>query len=309
MYWNFSLRISTLDKLNLVSPFISFACPKETKQRKGQPVQSFLAQTSAHPAGQAHHRARTCLLMTYKRRLYFKPMKICITLCCLFFLLTQVAQAQYDTQIKGITQELSKKIGETGKKRIAVADFTDAEGSVTKLGQFLSEEFNTTLPEVGQGFEVIDRSRVNILLRENKISTGGLTDPSNALKLGKLAGIEALIYGTITPFGESVRVNIKILDLQRGVILRSVAGNITRTADINRLLSETIANTPTGGDPLAETPTSTGKKSSTDCEEKRTCTICVTNKSDISIETSSYHGFEGYQNGLIKLIHPNATEC
>lgn len=234
-------------------------------------------------------------------------MKICITLCCLFFLLTQVAQAQYDTQIKGITQELSKKIGETGKKRIAVADFTDADGSVTKLGQFLSEEFNSTLPEVGQGFEVIDRSRVNILLRENKISSTGLTDPSNALKLGKLAGIEALIYGTITPFSESVRVNIKILDLQRGVILRSVAGNITRTADINRLLSETIATTPASGSPVAETATPTGKKSSADCEEKRTCTICVTNKSNISIQViTGAHDLVGYKS---LLIHPNVTEC
>lgn len=224
-----------------------------------------------------------------------------------FLIFTQATHAQYEAQIKAITQDLSKKISETGKKRLAVADFTDADGAVTKLGQFISEEFNTSLPEVGQGFEVIDRSRINILIRENKISTTGLTDPSNALKLGKLAGIEALIYGTITPFGESVRVNIKILDLQRGVILRSVAGNITRTADINRLLSETIATTLTGGDPIIEQAAPTGKKSSSDCEEKRTCTICVTNKSNISIETRIYHGLDGYNGNL--LIHPNATEC
>jgi TolB-like protein len=233
-------------------------------------------------------------------------MKKFLLLFCFFggLFWTFCTNAQYEAQIKSISQELSKKIGETGKKRLAVADFTDADGSVTKLGQFLSEEFNSTLPEVGQGFEVIERNRINVLLRENKISSIGLTDPSNALKLGKLAGIESLIYGTITPFGESVRVNIKILDLQRGVILRSVTGNITRTADINRLLSETISPTITG-DPYIETPVPTGKKSSTDCEEKRTCTICVTNRSNISIETRSYHGFEGYQNGLIKLIHPN----
>lgn len=227
----------------------------------------------------------------------------------IFWVFATIANAQttYEKQIRDITTELSKKISESAKKRVAVADFTDTDGAVTKLGQFVSEEFNTSLPEAGQGFEVIDRSRINILLRENKMSSTGLTDPANAAKLGKLASIEALIYGTITPFSESVRVNIKILDLQRGVILRSVAGNLTRTADINNLLNITVPVPPTGG-PIIETVPPTGKKPSADCEEKRTCTICVSNKSNISIETRSYHNFEGIGN-LVKLIHPNTTEC
>jgi hypothetical protein len=49
MFKNFLLCIGYFGKFNLVSPFISFACPKETKQRKGQPVQSSPAQAIRAP--------------------------------------------------------------------------------------------------------------------------------------------------------------------------------------------------------------------------------------------------------------------
>lgn len=228
----------------------------------------------------------------------------------LFLFFTQVTHAQYEAQIKGITQELSKKVSETGKKRLAVADFTDADGAVTKLGQFISEEFNTFLPEAGQGFEVIDRSRVNVLMRENKLNSTGLTDPNNALKLGRLAGIEALVYGTITPFGENVRVNIKILDLQRGVILRSLAGNITRTADINRLLDLAIGNISSTPNENNITSTAQLPKPQKDCQYKPSCVVCVTNKSKTAIEVSPQLSNQLYANaGPTLYIHPNNFKC
>jgi hypothetical protein len=191
-------------------------------------------------------------------------MKNVLFYCLVLFTFT--THAQYEDQIKGIVQELREKIIQNKAQRIAVADFTDLEGDVTKLGLFISEELNTLLPEAGfikenyrgerlsddsfpfypnlykkvRRFEVIDRSRINLLMRENNLNGKGLTDPNNAVKLGKLAGIEALVYGSIIPFGKkNVRVNIKIMDLQRGVILGSFASNITRTEDIDRLLSET----------------------------------------------------------------------
>jgi hypothetical protein len=49
MFKNYLLRIYAFHLFNLVSPFISFACPKETKQRKGHFGQCFSPQTLRAP--------------------------------------------------------------------------------------------------------------------------------------------------------------------------------------------------------------------------------------------------------------------
>jgi hypothetical protein len=49
MFKNYLLRIYAFHRFNLVSPFISFACPKETKQRKGHFGQCFSPQTLRAP--------------------------------------------------------------------------------------------------------------------------------------------------------------------------------------------------------------------------------------------------------------------
>jgi len=48
-------------------------------------------------------------------------------------------------------------IEKDGKKKIAVVDFTDLDGSVTELGRFLAEEFSTAFAGTGKGFTVVDR--------------------------------------------------------------------------------------------------------------------------------------------------------
>jgi hypothetical protein len=49
MFKNYLLRIYAFHYFNLVSPFISFACPKETKQRKGHFGQCFSPQALHTP--------------------------------------------------------------------------------------------------------------------------------------------------------------------------------------------------------------------------------------------------------------------
>ena len=65
--------------------------------------------------------------------------------------------------------------------------------------------------------------------------------PETARKLGKISGVEALITGTLTPFGEKVRISAKVLDTETADIISSVRGNIAKTQGIEELLSTGIS--------------------------------------------------------------------
>ena len=123
---------------------------------------------------------------------------------------------------------------------IAVVDFTDLQGNVTELGRFLAEEFSVTFAGAGKGFEVVDRTHLKSILAEHKLSATGIMDPQTARKLGQIAGVDALITGTITPFGDSIRLSVKILDTATAKVIGASSGDIPKTKAIEELLARGI---------------------------------------------------------------------
>jgi TolB-like protein len=146
----------------------------------------------------------------------------------------------YEKEIRDLSAALSDNIAKSGKNRIAVVDFTDLQGNVTELGRFIAEEFAVALLGTGKGFEIVDRTHLQALLKEHKLSTTGLIDPATAQKLGQIAGVDALVTGTITPFGESVRLSVKILDAKSAKLIGANVGNIPATEAIKSLLESGI---------------------------------------------------------------------
>lgn len=146
----------------------------------------------------------------------------------------------YEKELKSISTAMSEKIARAGKKTVAVVDFTDLQGNVTELGRFVAEEFSVSLADADKGFEVVDRTHLQTLLKEYKLSTTGIIDPSTAKKLGEIAGFDALITGTITPFGDNVRISIKILDTSTAKVIGASSGEIAKTKAIEELLGKGI---------------------------------------------------------------------
>lgn len=150
-----------------------------------------------------------------------------------------VAEA-YEKEINNLSSAMAEKIAKADKNRVAVVDFTDLQGNVTEFGRFIAEEFSVALASAGKGFTVIDRTHLQSILKEHELSQTGLIDPQTARELGKITGVEALITGTITPFGENVRLAIKILDTTTAEVIDAQRGNIPKTQAIEELLGRGI---------------------------------------------------------------------
>ena len=162
----------------------------------------------------------------------------------------------FEEEINALSLKLATEISANGKTRVAVLDFTNTQGEMTELGRFLAEEVSAALLDSEKRLEVIDRTQIKIILQENKLAQTGLIDQKTAMQLGQIAGVEALITGTVTPFGDTVRVAVKALDANTARLVASARGNIAKTQAIQDLLNTGLATPPGGATSSGKPPAS-----------------------------------------------------
>src|SRR6266550_89158 len=170
----------------------------------------------------------------------------------IFLVIVAVAFVSSAAQdMRPLSSALAKSITASGRKTVAVIDFTDLQGNVTELGRFLAEEFSIHLLADAKGFEVIDRTYLKSILQEHKLATTGLIDPQTARKLGQIAGVDTLVTGTIIPLGDSVRLTAKVLDTSTAKMVGASTADIPKTRPIEDLLAKGIG----GSQPTPQPPT------------------------------------------------------
>lgn len=173
------------------------------------------------------------------------------------FLLCQPTLA-YEQEVKQLSARMAEVITKSGKKTVAVVDFTDLQGNVTELGRFLAEEFSVGLASDAKDFEVIDRTNLRAILQEHKLASTGVIDTQTARRLGEIAGVQALVTGNITPFGDSVRLSVKVLDAATARVISGFSADIPRTKAIEELLAKGISSTSSITTPENNPPPPTG---------------------------------------------------
>lgn len=99
------------------------------------------------------------------------------------------------------------------RPRIAVLDFDYATvqtasaalfGTNVDVGQGISDLLVTSLVKDGT-FSIIERKALDKIMAEQNFSNSNRADPSSAAKIGKLLGVDAIIEGSITEFGNETK--------------------------------------------------------------------------------------------------------
>jgi curli biogenesis system outer membrane secretion channel CsgG len=85
------------------------------------------------------------------------------------------------------------------RKRIAVSALEDKAGSSYNVGTGLADVLTTALVNTGK-FQVYERDQLARVMEEQALGTSGLVTPQTAPEIGKLLGVQAIVYGSVTEF-------------------------------------------------------------------------------------------------------------
>ena len=116
-----------------------------------------------------------------------------------------------------LSQPANAQAASKRKPRIAVLDFDYATvmssssamfGSNVDVGKGITDLLVTGLVKDGT-FSIIERKALDKIMAEQNFSNSQRADPTSAAKLGKLLGVDAIIVGSITQFGnETKKTNV-----------------------------------------------------------------------------------------------------
>ncbi|MEJ2636664.1 MAG: CsgG/HfaB family protein [Calditrichia bacterium] len=131
------------------------------------------------------------------------------------------------------------------KKRIAVVDFEDRSGWGHNIGTGLADMLVTELVKSGN-FMVVERQELAKIMEEQGLGMSGAVTPQSAAQVGKLLGVELMVMGSVSEFGE------KKSGVGGAVGRLGIGGKISKSK-ARAVVDVRLVNTSTGEIVMAET--------------------------------------------------------
>lgn len=131
--------------------------------------------------------------------------------------------------------------------RVAIMDFDNKSGyGGWRIGHGASDILTTELVKATD-YNIFERERLSSIMKEQNLGSSGRIDPSTAARIGKIAGVQYIITGAVTEYGQSsgggggggfrlnkkgyyATVDVRIVDVNTSRILMADSGSGTKSS-------------------------------------------------------------------------------
>jgi TolB-like protein len=120
------------------------------------------------------------------------------------------------------TKDLNARTKDVNAKRVAIIYFENSseDPTLNKLKKGLADMMITDLSNINM-LNIVERDRLEAILKEQKFSKSSQVDPSTATKVGKLLGAQVILTGGYFEMMGSLRIDARFIDVETGKILKS----------------------------------------------------------------------------------------
>jgi hypothetical protein len=135
-----------------------------------------------------------------------------------------------------------------GNERIAVSSFLiRGHDSPELVEEIIIDSFITNLSAVSH-LKIIERRKLDLVLREQEVALSGLVDSNTIIETGKIIGSTAIITGNCIFLDDEKFFSARCIDNTSGEVLYAVSGNISGNliSGLNRKISDMVAALASG---------------------------------------------------------------
>lgn len=144
------------------------------------------------------------------------------------------------------TKNLNARTKDKNAKRIAIIYFDNSGGdaSLEKFKKGIADMLITDLSNINM-LAIVERDKLESILKEQKLNNSKEFDPNTASKVGKLLGAQIILTGGYFEMMGSLRLDARFIDVETGKILKAdgVDGQTSNFFKIQKQLAWKIINT------------------------------------------------------------------
>ena len=134
---------------------------------------------------------------------------------------------------------------------LAVTDISIDKNIKSGLTIPLTERIREIFVNSNQ-YQIIDRNTINLVIEEQKFQLSDLVDAERTVRIGKLLGAQFIVAGNLTKIENLNTMSLRIIDVETGVIVSQVSGEIDGGLNELLKLTEMLGNKIVGVKPISE---------------------------------------------------------